>query len=147
MNINTSTTRTSTTARDIVTTVRTRSLAALVAAAEKINAYAQPMTLSGARRGSRSLALASVWAAVHDDLGGPLVASDTPVGEPRLIVDIERFRERADTHAAAGRAKAAAEDRAVERILGRCERLGFSVVFERSAGSGKFGSIDSLFLA
>jgi hypothetical protein len=123
------------------------SLAALVAAADKINAFARQLTLAGARRGSEALLLAEVWAAVMDDNGGPLDATDTPVGEPRLIVDVERFREDARTLTAAGRAELQAAEKAEDDIIDLCKRTGFRVNFESNTGSGQYGPINSLHLS
>lgn len=125
----------------------TYSLAALVAAADKINTYARPLTLAGARRGSEGLLLADVWAAVMDDNGGPLEASDTPVGEPRLIVNVEHFREDARTLTAAGRAELAASEKAEDDIIDHCKRIGFRVNFEGNTGSGQYGPLNSLHLS
>lgn len=128
-------------------TMNAHSLAALVAAADKINNFASPFTLAGSRRGSENLALATVWAAVADDNGGPLSPTDIPVGETRLVVDIEFFNENGRTYTDAGRAELAAAEKAENEILEFCEGLGFKVEFESHTGGGRYGPSNSLFLS
>lgn len=126
---------------------QSRSLASLVEAADKINAFARPFTLAGARRGADSLVLADVWAAVMDDNGGPLAADDVPVGAVHLDVSVEFFRENARTYSAAGRAELAAANSAENDLIDFCKSLGFTVKFESHTGSGEYGPINSLFLS
>ena len=122
------------------------SLAVLVAAADKINSFARPFTLAGNRRGEDTLVLASVWALVMDDNGGPLEATDTPSGDTRLTVDIEFFRENARTLTAKGRAEIWAAEKAEADVITFCKDLGFDVRHETHTGSGAYGPCNTLVL-
>lgn len=130
----------------MTTSANSAALTALVDAAEKINAFARPFTLSGCRTDPKKLTLASVWALVMDDKGGPLDANVAPVGEIRLLVEVEFFKENARSYSAAGRAAMAASEKAEDDVICFCKSLGFNVEFESNTGSGEHGKMNTLTL-
>lgn len=121
-----------------------KTLKDLVTAADSINAFGQQFCSRSYSAAAKAwkfdphCALAGVFASVNDDEGGPLTAESVPVGEIRLLVDLEFFRnDKTPTNA----------DGAEDAVISFAKSLGFAVSHESNIGSGQFGKINQLVLS
>jgi hypothetical protein len=121
-----------------------KTLQSLISAADRINAFGQQFCASSYSASAKAwsfdpnCALAGVTASVNDDEGGPLGPDSAPVGETRLLVDIELFRHDNTPENA---------HFAENELIDFAKSLGFKVAHDANMGTGQFGAINQLALS